>query len=118
MDALGNPIHVHLSAGTLHDSIEAEAALGAVLLEGSVVLADKAYGSRDIRNLIKASGAQYCIPPKSNQIHPWYSYLMIPKLRNNGYIPFFITERKRSEAALIQVVQEAFIYPKDGEVGT
>ena len=22
-------------------------------------------------------------------------YLMIPKLRNNGYIPFFITERKR-----------------------
>lgn len=25
------------------------------------------------------------------------------------YIPFFVTERKRSEAALIQVVQEAFI---------
>lgn len=36
-------------------------------------------------------------------------YLMIPKLRNGGYIPFFVTERKRSEAALIQVVQEAFI---------
>lgn len=36
-------------------------------------------------------------------------YLMIPKLRNRGYIPFFITERKRSEAALIQVVQEAFV---------
>ena len=26
-----------------------------------------------------------------------------------GYIPFFVTERKRSEAALIQVVQEAFV---------
>lgn len=36
-------------------------------------------------------------------------YLMVPKLRNGGYIPFFVTERKRSEAALIQVVQEAFV---------
>jgi putative transposase len=36
-------------------------------------------------------------------------YLMIPKVRNGGYIPFFVTERKRSEAALIQVVQEAYV---------
>lgn len=36
-------------------------------------------------------------------------YLMVPKLRSQGYIPFFVTERKRSEAALIQVVQEAFV---------
>jgi transposase-like protein len=36
-------------------------------------------------------------------------YLMVPKLRNGGYIPFFVTERKRSEIALMQVVQEAFI---------
>ena len=36
-------------------------------------------------------------------------YLMVPKVRQGGYIPFFVTERKRSEAALIQVVQEAFI---------
>lgn len=36
-------------------------------------------------------------------------YLMVPKLRSRGYIPFFVTERKRSEAALIQVVQEAFV---------
>lgn len=34
-------------------------------------------------------------------------YLMVPKVRNGGYVPFFVTERKRSEAALIQVVQEA-----------
>ncbi len=33
----------------------------------------------------------------------------MPKLRNGGYIPFFVVERKRSEQALIQVVQEAFI---------
>ncbi|MCF2671131.1 transposase [Butyricicoccus pullicaecorum] len=36
-------------------------------------------------------------------------YLMVPKVRQDGYIPFFVTERKRSEAALIQVVQEAFV---------
>ena len=36
-------------------------------------------------------------------------YLMVPKLRTGGYIPFFITERKRSENALIHVIQEAFV---------
>lgn len=36
-------------------------------------------------------------------------YLLVPKLRRGGYIPFFVTERKRSEQALIQVVEEAFI---------
>jgi len=36
-------------------------------------------------------------------------YLLVPKLRRGGYIPFFVVERKRSEQALIQVVQEAFI---------
>lgn len=36
-------------------------------------------------------------------------YLMVPKVRKGGYIPFFITERKRSELALIQVIQEAYV---------
>ena len=36
-------------------------------------------------------------------------YLLVPKVRKGGYIPFFITEKKRSEQALIQVVHEAFI---------
>lgn len=36
-------------------------------------------------------------------------YLLIPKLRKGGYVPFFITEKKRSEQALIEVVQEDFI---------
>ena len=41
-------------------------------------------------------------------------YLMVPKVRQGCYIPFFVTERKRSEAALIQVVQEALCkaYPR------
>lgn len=36
-------------------------------------------------------------------------YLVIPKVREGGYIPIFLTERKRSEVALISLVQEAFI---------
>ena len=36
-------------------------------------------------------------------------YLLVPKTRNGGYILFFITERKRSEATLVEVVQEAFV---------
>jgi putative transposase len=36
-------------------------------------------------------------------------YLYVPKLRKGGYVPFFVTERKRSEMALASLVQEAFI---------
>ena len=36
-------------------------------------------------------------------------YLFVPKLRNGGYIPFFVTEKKRSEAALMSVIHEAYI---------
>lgn len=36
-------------------------------------------------------------------------YLMIPKVRKGGYVPFFLTEKQRSEQALIALVQEAFI---------
>jgi transposase-like protein len=35
-------------------------------------------------------------------------YLVVPKVRKGGYVPFFVTERKRSEVALISLVQEAF----------
>lgn len=36
-------------------------------------------------------------------------YLLIPKLRKGGYIPFFVTEKTRSEQALINVINEAFV---------
>ena len=36
-------------------------------------------------------------------------YLLVPKLCQGGYIPVFVTEKKRSGQALIQLVQEAFI---------
>lgn len=36
-------------------------------------------------------------------------YLMIPKVRKGGYVPFFVTDKKRSEQALIGMIQEAYI---------
>ncbi|SMC08876.1 IS256 family transposase [Nitratiruptor tergarcus] len=36
-------------------------------------------------------------------------YLMIPKIRRGGYIPFFVTEKRRSEQALIAMVKEAYV---------
>ena len=36
-------------------------------------------------------------------------YLLIPRLRGRGCIPFFLAARKRSEGAPVQVVQEAYI---------
>jgi len=71
VDGLGNPIHIHLSAGNLNDCTEAETCLSDVPLEGTVVLADKAYGSKAIRDFISDAGAGYCIPPKSNEKNPW-----------------------------------------------
>ena len=36
-------------------------------------------------------------------------YLMVPKIRKGGYVPFFVSEKQRSEQALIALVQEAFV---------
>lgn len=45
---------------------------------------------------------------------------MVPKLRGRGYIPVFVTERKRSEAALDSGhsggVRTGRIHPEDGEL--
>jgi len=36
-------------------------------------------------------------------------YLLVQKMRKGGYIPFFVIERKRSEVALLSLVEEDFI---------
>ena len=36
-------------------------------------------------------------------------YLLIPKVRKGGYVPFFVTEKKRSEQALMSMIREAFV---------
>ena len=73
VDALGNPIHVQLSAGNVHDVKVAQEMLEAVKLRpGMAVLADKAYGKWELREYIANHDADFCIPPKSNESDPWY----------------------------------------------
>ena len=72
VDALGNPIHVQLTAGNVNDVTVAEQLLAHVDFRGSTVLADKAYGKWAFREFIADHGANFCIPPKSNEADPWY----------------------------------------------
>ena len=74
VDALGNPIHVQLSSGDIHDSAIAEDVMDPVELKPNetTVLADKAYGSFEFREYIANRDADFCIPPKSNSVDPWY----------------------------------------------
>ena len=77
VDALGNPIHVQLSAGNVHDVKVAQEMLEAVKLRpGMAVLADKAYGKWELREFIANTGADFCIPPKSNESDPWFRGLV------------------------------------------
>jgi transposase-like protein len=69
----------------------------------SQIGADKSERS-DLRNGYRAG-----YRPRRFDTRMGTMYLMVPKPRKGGYIPFFVTERKRSEAALMNVIQEAFI---------
>lgn len=71
VDGIGNPVYIQLSAGNIHDSSLAIEVLSEVELTGSVILADKAYGSQKIREYIKSKNATYNIPPKVNNPDPW-----------------------------------------------
>ena len=50
----------------------AEELLHHILISGSTVLADKAYGASRLREYITEHNADYCIPPKSNESEPWF----------------------------------------------
>jgi transposase len=65
VDALGNPLHVVLSAGQLHDVTFAEAALSAVPVEGSIILADKGYDSAKLVSYIETRNGTANIPSRS-----------------------------------------------------
>jgi len=73
VDALGNPIHVQLTAGNVHDVKVAQEMLQAIKLRsGMTVIADKAYGKRELREYIAGHGADFCIPPRRNEAASWF----------------------------------------------
>jgi transposase len=68
VDALGNPVHVHITAGSVHDVSEA-----AKLIEeakGDNFIADKGYDSDAVVAAVEAKGMNVVIPPKSNRKNP------------------------------------------------
>lgn len=71
MDALGNPVAFLLSGGQVHDSKMAIPLLETTDIEHCHVLADRAYGSEEIRSYILSHNAEYVIPPKQNTKKPW-----------------------------------------------
>ena len=71
VDGLGNPVEFLLSAGNDNDCVHAVELLENVELCRSNVLADRAYGTRSIREYISEHGANYVIPPQSNVSNPW-----------------------------------------------
>ena len=80
--------------------------LCAQLMEAEV---DQQLGAEKSERTDSRSGYRSGYRPRRLDTRMGTMYLMVPKVRQGGYIPFFVTERKRSEAALIQVVQEAFV---------
>jgi transposase len=71
VDGLGNPVCFKLSGGHVHDSKVAIDLLSNLEIKSANILADKAYGTKDIRNYITSQEADYTIPPKSNTKDPW-----------------------------------------------
>ena len=59
-DALGRPLRFILTGGQVHDVVSAPALLDGI--NGGAVIADKAYDSNNLRQLIAAAGMTAVIP--------------------------------------------------------
>lgn len=68
VDALGNPLKFILSPGQQHDSKAASALIEGI--EGSDVLADKAYDDDKFIDSIENKGCRAVIPPRKNRKNP------------------------------------------------
>ena len=71
VDGLGNPVAFLLSPGNDGDSTHAIELMNKTDITGSNLLADKAYGTKEILAYIREHEATVVIPPKSNAKEPW-----------------------------------------------
>lgn len=65
MDALGNPLHVHLTAGNVHDVSEAPKLIEQA--QGENFIADKGYDANKVIEAIKQKDMTPVIPSKFNR---------------------------------------------------
>lgn len=68
MDALGNPIHLHLTPGNIHDVTEAPLLIS--VASGTNFIADKGYDSNAVVEAIAAKQMTPVIPSKANRLVP------------------------------------------------
>lgn len=80
VDALGNPVTLHLSPGQDADISHAEALLGDH--RPDAVLGDKGYDSDKLAAEIERRGAEVVIPPKKNRVAPREYDRVLYKERN------------------------------------
>ncbi|WP_201591056.1 IS5 family transposase, partial [Psychrobacter pulmonis] len=81
VDACGNPIHVELTGGQVHDAKMAKTLIDSTINnQTKAVIADRGYDSSDIRECIFKHCAESVIPVKSNSKNSnndtldWYLY--------------------------------------------
>lgn len=79
---MGNPIYVQLSAGNVNDATVAVDVLTHIDISNGTVLADKAYGTKEILDYLQTNDADYAIPPKSNARVAWRCNWSIYKERH------------------------------------
>ena len=70
MDALGNPVRIHLTGGQVSDHKPAKELITSFDLKNSYVLADKGYDSKDLVAAIRAKGGKAVIPSRRNARQP------------------------------------------------
>jgi len=68
VDALGNPLQFIITSGQTSDVTQAKSLLQDLV--NSHVIADKAYGSREVREHIKSLNSIDVIPSKTNSLSP------------------------------------------------
>ncbi len=82
MDALGNPIVFHITAGNVNEGPIALTLLEQVSLTEVNVVADRAYGAKTNRDYITEQGGTYTIPPKITVKEQWETNWWIYKERH------------------------------------
>ena len=66
MDGLGNPLHVHLTPGNIHDVTEAPKLIEKA--RGGTFIGDKGYDSKEVIAAVERKGMTAQIPQRSNAL--------------------------------------------------
>ena len=110
VDALGNPIGIHLTPGQAHDLVGADELLPS--LEAKIVIADKAYDADGrVIEPLRAAGKDPVIPPKSNRKDPRLYDKDLYKARSLVEIFFCSLKQFRAIATRYDKPPETFSRP-------